>query len=63
MTNDVVTIVCYNQKTHMERKVAIEYFTTAVLCSEGSEGKGMVKSLLSYKQVICYVRTTKGEQR
>lgn len=45
MINDVVTIICYNQKTHMERKAAIEYFTTAVLCSEGSERERYAKIL------------------
>lgn len=62
MTNDVVTIVCYNQKNHMERKAA-NILPRLSYAQRVANGKGMVKSLLSYKQVICYVRTTKGEQR
>lgn len=55
MTNDVVTIVCYNQKTYMERKAAIEYFTTAVLCSEGSEREryGKILAELQAGYMLC----------
>lgn len=35
--SDIVTIYCYGSAKQMERNKAIEEFTTAISCSEGSE--------------------------
>ena len=36
-SSDIVTIYCYGSAKQMERSKAIEEFTTAISCSEGSE--------------------------
>ena len=37
MPKDIVTIHCYGSAKQMERSKAIEEFTAAMFCSEGSE--------------------------
>ena len=37
MSKDIVTIHCYGSVREMERSKAIEEFTGAICCSEGSE--------------------------
>lgn len=37
MGKDIVTIYCYGSAREMERSKAIEEFTGAICCSEGSE--------------------------
>ena len=45
MCKDIVTITCYNKTSQMERKQAIEFYTSCVLCSEGSERERYSKIL------------------
>lgn len=45
MCKDIVTITCYNKTSQMERKQAIEFYTSCVLCSEGSERERYAKIL------------------
>ena len=42
---DIVTITCYNKTSQMERKQAIEFYTSCILCSEGSERERYAKIL------------------
>lgn len=42
---DIVTITCYNKTSQMERKQAIEFYTSCVLSSEGSERERYAKIL------------------
>ena len=44
-SKDIVTITCYNKTSQMERKQAIEFYTSCVLCSEGSERERYAKIL------------------
>ena len=45
MCKDIVTITCYNKTSQMERKQAIEFYISCVLCSEGSERERYAKIL------------------
>ena len=42
---DIVTITCYNKTSQMERKQAIEFYTSCISCSEGSERERYAKIL------------------
>lgn len=43
--NENVTITCYGKTRQMERKKAVEFYTTCILCSEGSERERYSKIL------------------
>lgn len=45
MCKDIVTITCYGKTSQMKRKQAIEFYTSCVLCSEGSERERYAKIL------------------
>lgn len=52
---DIVTITCYNKTSQMERKQAVEFYTSCVLCSEGSEREryGKILAELQAGYMLC----------
>lgn len=55
MDKDIVTVTCYGKTEQLDRKVAIDKYLEAMVCSEGSERDRYSKILgeLMTGQTIC----------